>query len=188
MKELEELAKLLSKRNKVDSRISDIIMRPAITGHIGEYIASKLFDIKLEKSAPVESYDGKFSSGGLIGKTVNIKYYPKKENILDLKPAGSNQPDYYLVLTGPQSKAVSSRGTTRPLLIEYVFLFDSLDLLQRLKERGVKIGIATSVISELWKLAEIYPKNINSSINLKDSKLKALRHFGNYTTPNSQKV
>ena len=65
MKELEELAKLLSKRNKVDSRISDIIMRPAITGHIGEYIASKLFDIKLEKSATVDPLMKNLSAGGV---------------------------------------------------------------------------------------------------------------------------
>jgi hypothetical protein len=38
-----------------------------------------------------------------------------------------------------------SLGGTRPLVIEEVFLFDGPGLVSRLQERGVRIGVATSV-------------------------------------------
>ena len=48
---LNHLAKLLSNRNSIDKEIGDIIGRPALTGHIGEYIAANVFDIALSESA-----------------------------------------------------------------------------------------------------------------------------------------
>ena len=44
---LGELAQLIRKRNEIDNKISNIINRPSEKGHIFEYIASKLFPIKL---------------------------------------------------------------------------------------------------------------------------------------------
>jgi hypothetical protein len=54
--DLEELAKLLHQRNEIEDRISRIIVRPALNSHIGEYLASKLFNIKLEDSNLKISY------------------------------------------------------------------------------------------------------------------------------------
>jgi hypothetical protein len=48
MDNLKELANLIEKRNEIDRKIADIIQRPAIPGHIGEFIASRVFDIQLE--------------------------------------------------------------------------------------------------------------------------------------------
>jgi len=48
---LRELATLLAERNRTEQAITAIINRPAALGHIGEFIASSIFDIALEKSA-----------------------------------------------------------------------------------------------------------------------------------------
>lgn len=177
MNEIEKLAQLIKQRNQIDNQITEIINRPALTGHIGEYIASKIFDIELEKSASAKSYDGKFRKGNLKGKTVNIKFYPKKENLLDVKDINSQPPDYYLVLTGPNSKEINSIGKTRELVINYVFLFESDDLLEKLKKRNVNIGVATSVISDYWDLVEIYPKQKKKLIKLSKEKINQIQLF-----------
>ena len=81
-------------------------------GHLGEWIASAVFDIELEPSATTATVDGRFRSSKLQGKPVNIKWYPKREALLDLTEADGL--DYYLVMTGPTAPAVSSRGGVRP--------------------------------------------------------------------------
>lgn len=177
MKEIVELSKLIEQRNNIDYQIKEIINRPAITGHIGEFIASKIFAIELMTSASAKSIDGKFRTGDLEGKTVNIKFYPKKENTLDVKDKNSQPPDYYLVLTGPCSKELSSLGKTRPLGINFVYLFESNDLLHKLKKRKVKIGVATSVLQDYWNLAEIYPEQRVKSIQISSEQKRLLALF-----------
>jgi len=176
MKKLERLAKLVHTKNRIDDKIAEIIGRPSLIGHVGEYIASEIFKIGLEQSAVEKGIDGRFTQIPLKGQTVNIKFYAKRENLLDINPDYS--PDYYLVMTGPKSGAVSSRGATRPWLISSVYLFNSQKLMNELKNRGVKIGIATSVISKLWGEAEIYPNQRNSTIPLSEEQVRQLRLFG----------
>jgi hypothetical protein len=50
-----------------------------------------------------------------------------------------------------------SVGQDRPFRVEKVYSFDAAVLLKQLRERGVKIGIATSVPNEFWRAAEIFP-------------------------------
>jgi hypothetical protein len=125
---------------------------------VGEYIAAGVFDIALHESASAAGSDGLFRHGPLAGKTVNIKLYGKDEGLLDL-PREGVPADYTLVLTGPRSAAVSSKGTTRPVVITIVYLFDTNNLLATLRTKGVKIGVATSVRRHLWDAAEIFPKS-----------------------------
>jgi len=176
MKKLERLAGLIHAKNKIDDEIAEIIGRPSLTGSIGEYIASEIFKIELEQSAVEKGIDGRFTQGPLKEQTVNIKFYAKRENLLDINP--DHLPDYYLVITGPKSSPVSSRGTTRPWLISSVYLFNSQKLMNELKNRDVKIGIATSVISKLWDEAEIYPNQSNNIIPLSEGQVQQLRLFG----------
>ncbi len=176
MERLERLADLIRQRNNIEKAITDIIGRPALVGHVGEYIASKIFNIELEESATSRSIDGKFNDGALAGRTMNIKWYGKQENILDITP--DYLPDYYLVLSGPKSSAASSRGTTRPWKISSVFLFESEPLMERLEDRGVKIGIATSVRSNLWDEAMIYTEQRNKTLILSDNQKHQLALFG----------
>jgi hypothetical protein len=151
---LERLAELLRERNRISSEIATLIGRPALSSHIGEYIASKIFDVELYESATHKGADGQFRSGPLRGKTVNVKLYGKKEGLLDINHAPA---DYYLVLTGPDSPLVSSRGGDRPLIIEQAFIFKMGNLLNELRGRGVKIGVATIGKKDDWERAMIYP-------------------------------
>ena len=176
MKKLERLAELIHAKNRIDDEIAEIIGRPSLIVHVGEYIASEIFKIELEQSAVEKGIDGRFTQGPLKGQTVNIKFYGKRENLLDINI--DHLPDYYLVLTGPKSSAVSSRSATRPWLISSVYLFNSQKLMSELKNRGVKIGIATSIISKLWDEAEIYPNQRNSTMPLSEEQVRQLRLFG----------
>lgn len=87
MEKLKELAELLRKRNEIDSAISSVIGRPAMSGHLGEFIAARIFDIHLAESATNKGTDGQFKNGPLAGKSVNIKLYGKQEGLLDINPA-----------------------------------------------------------------------------------------------------
>lgn len=169
------LAELIRKKNEIDKAISVLIGRPAMFGHTGEYIASKVFDIKLNISASQKGIDGVFQSGELAGATVNVKWYTRQEGLLDINPDGL--PDYYLVLTGPRSPAASSRGAVKPWLIRQVFIFDARMLVAAVAKRGVKIGIATSVNKELWKKAKVYPESNNHLFILSDGQRKMVSLF-----------
>lgn len=170
------MAGLIKTRNAIDSEIAAVIDRPASIGHIGEFIASQVFGIALEKSAVNKGHDGRFVDGPLAGKTVNVKFYGKWESMLDVNPDGIS--DYYLVLAGPKADSMTSRGGTRPLVIESVFLFESGPLLNALRARGVKIGIATSVGKGLWESAEIYPTPRNGTLVLSNEHRAMLAQFG----------
>ncbi len=171
---LKSLANAIKQKNTADAEIARTFGRPAERSHAGEYIAAKIFGIELERSASTKGIDGRFVGGNLAGKTVNIKWYGKWENILDISTESG--PDFYLVMTGPELVSLSSRGGIRPWLISYVFLFDSTRLLQDLK--NVKLGIATSVKKQLWKMAEIYPTQRNSQLILSAEQQNLLKLFG----------
>lgn len=170
-----DLASLLAERNAVDATIAAIIGRPAQVGHLGEYVAGEIFGIQLEASAVQAGYDGRFRDGPLAGKTVNIKMYGKREGLLDINE--KNVPDFYLVLAGPKSSQLTSKGSTRPFVIKEVFLFDAPALIERVRERGVKIGVATSVISSEWEAALIFPPPSKAPLVLADYQLGLLRLF-----------
>ena len=120
MSNLKQLASLLVRRNAIDEKITALIDRPAIRGHVGEWIAQEIFGVTLAEAATQKGFDGRFADGPLAGKTVNVKWYGKLERMLDIKPDADL--DYYLVLTGPKATTVISRGQTRPWVIEDVFL------------------------------------------------------------------
>jgi hypothetical protein len=71
--EVAQIARLLIERNAIDDAIAAIIARPVATGHLGEWIASQVFDIELEQSAVTAAIDGRFGSGPLQCDTVNVK-------------------------------------------------------------------------------------------------------------------
>jgi hypothetical protein len=172
---LARAAALLRERNAIDAELARLIQRPMTSGHLGEWIAAQIFDIKLEASAVAAGIDGRFRSGLLQGRTVNIKWYLKREGLLDTTESAVL--DYYLVLTGPPSVAVSSRGTTRPWCIEALFLFDARQLRSEQIGRGVKLGVASSVIKQQWAAAEIYPSATNPQLAVTSQQTEQLRLF-----------
>ena len=44
-KNLQEIAELMKARNRIDDSVSRIIGRPAITSHVGEFVASEIFGL-----------------------------------------------------------------------------------------------------------------------------------------------
>ena len=175
MHELQYLADLLRVRNATEQAITRVIGRPALPGHIGEFIASRIFAIELEESATHPGYDGRFQTGRLQSKTVNVKMYGKREGALDIKP--SALPDYYLVLTGPKASTASSKDQTRPWVVSEVFLFDAPALVGRLRTRGVRIGIATSVTVKEWDSARIYPVSDQAPLALTEEQIAEVQLF-----------
>jgi hypothetical protein len=151
MDALSRLADLLRRRNEIDADIANVIGRPAERGHVGEFIAAAVFDIALHDSATHAGSDGVFRSGRLAGRSVNVKLYGAQEALLDVKK--EHAPDIYLVLTGPVRAAMSSRGLTRPLVIQHVYVFEHAALVGA----GVKPGVAASVRKALWAAAEVWP-------------------------------
>ena len=170
------LADLIRTRNAVSKQITALTGRPAQIGHVGEFIAAQLFDIALEPSATNKGFDGRFRSGALAGKTVDVKWYAKREGIVDLRL--DDLPDYYLVLTGPHDAVLTSRGESRPWLIESVYLFEARTLVDAIARRGVKVGIATSVANEYWHQAEVYPTSRSGQFQLTAEQRAALALFG----------
>jgi hypothetical protein len=172
---LQELADLIRQRNAISKEITRIIGRPGLIGHLGEFIAATVFNIALETSAVNRGFDGRFKSGPLLGKSVNIKWYGKQEGLLDIR--SDAVPDFYLVLTGPRTKVLHSRGDDRPWFIDSVFLFEAIPLVERLRARQVKLGVATSVRTEFWKLAEVFPSARNNSLPLSSEQCAMLSLF-----------
>jgi hypothetical protein len=173
---LRRIAKLLEDRNEIDKQIAVITERPMTSGHLGEWIAVQVFDIELEASASATAIDGRFRSGPLEGRTVNVKWYLQREGMLDMTT--SDLLDDYLVMTGPVSPATSSHRRTRPWRIDGVYLFDAATLHTDLIGRGARVGTASSIRTELWAQAEIYPKPTNPRMPLSAEQREALQLFG----------
>lgn len=176
---IEQLAELLKQRNEIDKFLSQLIGRPASPGHVGEFIAAEIFDIELHPSATTKASDGIFRSGPIGGRTVNVKLYGKRSSLLDLvsSPNPADHPDFYLVLTGPTSNATTSRGALLTTAIDNVYLFNSYDLVQEQLRRGVKLGIASSMVNRSWQAAMIYPTSINTQLVLNARQRELLSLF-----------
>jgi uracil DNA glycosylase superfamily protein len=173
--DLTAVADLLRRRNEIDAAIAGIIDRPMTSGHLGEWIAAHIFGITLEHGAANPVFDGRFRDGPLQGQTVNIKWYLKQEGLLDMTESAAL--DFYLVLAGPRSAAVSSRSSTRPWRIDAAYLFCAADLLAQQRARGVKTGVASSVPQAQWQAAEIYPVARNPLLPLTPDQISLLQLF-----------
>jgi hypothetical protein len=178
---LARAAALLHERNAIDAELARLMQRPMTSGHLGEWIAAQVFNIELEPSAVAAGIDGRFRAGTLQGRTVNIKWYLKHEGMLDTTK--SAELDYYLVLTGPPAAAGSLRGGTRPWCIDAAFLFDARQLHSEQIDRGVKLGVASSVIKQQWANAEIYPSATNPLLTLTPQQTEQLSLFALSQSP-----
>jgi hypothetical protein len=173
--EVAHIARSLAQRYAIGDTIAVVIQRPMTAGHLGDWIAAQVFDIELEQSAVTAAIDGRFRSGPLQGRTVNVEWYLKQEGLLDMSEPSA--PDYYLVLTGPRSAALTSRGGIRPWRIDHVYLFHAPTLLTEQRARGVKTGVAASVLKAHWNAAEMYPLARNPLLPLGERETELLRLF-----------
>jgi hypothetical protein len=170
-----EIGDLLRDRNAIDAKIAAVTQRPMTAGHLGEWLAAQIFDVELETSAVATAIDGRFRSGPLRGRTVNVKWYLKQEGLLDT--TDHEALDFYLVLTGPVAPAASSKGGTRPWCIERVYLFDARRLRDEQTARGIKSSVAASVRKAQWSAAEIYPSPTNGVLALSERQRQLLGLF-----------
>jgi hypothetical protein len=129
----------------------------------------------MEASAVTAATDGRFRAGPLRGRSINVKWYLKREGMVDI--VESSALGYYLVLAGPASAAMSSRGARRPWYIEAVYLFDAKQLLDEQQARGAKTGIASSVRAEQWAAAEIYPRATKPALLVSPVQAELLKLF-----------
>ena len=58
MSHLEQLASLLARRNAIDEEIAALIDRPAIKGHVGEWIAQEIFKVTANQAFANHPSDG----------------------------------------------------------------------------------------------------------------------------------
>ena len=174
--DLRKLAEMIHRKNLVDSEIARHVGRPAQLGSVGEYIAARIFAIDLFESATHADSDGVFLQGQLAGRTVNVKWYPRRENLVDLKPECAC--DFHLVMTGSFRAAGRATGTERPWLITAVYLFETQRLIAELRQRDVRIGVAASVREYQWRTAEIYPQSNNPRLVLGEQQRALLALFG----------
>jgi hypothetical protein len=86
---------------------------------------------------------------------MNPKWYLKREGLLDM--SASPALDCHLVLTGPESAAASSRGSTLPWSVDAVCLIDAHQLDDHQTARGEN-WCCPSVLSAQCYAAEIYPR------------------------------
>ena len=70
------------------------------------------------------------------------------------------------------------------MVVRRVYLFEAQSLFSILSERGVKIGVATSVAKAYWEDAELFPQNRNHSIELTDEQLKMINAFAGTAVDN----
>ena len=101
-----------------------------------------------------------------------VKTYSRNEWILDFS---GHHCDYYLVMTGPPGPA-----RDRAWVVEAVYLFDTPDLLAKLRSRRIKIGVATSVLLEDWEDARIFPARSAAPLRLTKAQAAALKLFGSH--------
>ena len=176
--ELAQLAQLLAARDALDSRIAELVGRSARPGDVGEFIAARVFDLELAVTATQAGYDGIFRSGPLAGRTVNVKTYGDVLGGLDI---GAHPCDYTLVLTGPPRGGTAGVRHHR-WRISGVYLFEMVQLLATLTERGVKIGIATSLRKADVEAARIFPPSDRSPLQLSADQVRLLRLFAGTAT------
>jgi hypothetical protein len=146
-----ELADLLRHRDELDHQIGHIVGHCARPGDVGRIIAAHVFDIRLAESATVPGHHGWFRSGPLGGRTVNIKTYGDARAGIDI---GLHPCDTILVLSGPRRQtSVQHRGWG----VSAAYLFETDRLLATLRNRGVKLGVATCLRKADLDAVQVFP-------------------------------
>jgi hypothetical protein len=176
------VAKLLRQRNEMDGEITRIINRPVVGGHLAAWLANELFDIDLEPAGSAKALGGRFTSGALATKTVNIQWIGERNGHLD--SIASGQPDFCLVFTGPKALALTREGVVRAMRIDACYLFDARLLRARQLARGANganganDATASSVLAAEWEAAEIFPRHNNALLRVDSEAARLLGLFG----------
>jgi len=175
VQKLLRLADLIETRNQEDELISCLIGRPPLRRDLALFLASCIFDIKLELPPSCNQFDGRFRSGPLAEKTVIVQWRPEHDGSIDIKP--DYVPDAYLVFVGPRSDPAAPPAA-RPLVIQEVFVFDGRSLVQGQLARHEPLGPASVVPSRIWDAARVYRTCRWSPLTLSTLQVYILERFG----------
>lgn len=176
MPDLPRLAELLRARNTVESNIANLLQCEVDLNIVGEQIAASIFGIRFVPATAPGQSAGVFTCPTLAGKTVEVRWYLRREGILNIHTDPA--PDYTLVLAGPKFDPSEARALVDPWIITSAYLFHMPELFNMLRTRGVRIGPRISVNSHLWEQAEIFPSSPNSALVLTNEQLRLLQLFG----------
>ena len=176
MTDLSRLAELLHARNTVESNIANLLGGAVNLNTVGEYIAASIFEIRLLPTVQHHEFAGIFAGGPLAGGSVDVQWYPRREGSMYVH--SSLTPDYYLVLAGPRQESSTARAHVNPWIIASVHLFAGPKLLAALHERQVQLGAHTSVITQIWEQAEIFPRPHSPLLTLTSEQRQLLALFG----------
>lgn len=176
MSKLSRLAELLRAHNTVESNIANLLECEVDLGSVGGQIAATIFGIRLIPTSSPNGLVGIFTNQALMGKTVDVRWYPRREGFLSIHTDPA--PDYTLVLAGPKLDPNEARALVNPWIITSVYLFRMPDLLNALRARGVRVGPRVSINSHLWEQNEIFPVQHSSTLVLTDEQRDMLKLFG----------
>ena len=166
MDDLTLLVSVLRVNSASSQAVRDVLERLGSSGNIGELLAKNLFAVQHERAISRASFAGRFGSGKLAGQTVKVTYNATRTWQI---PIGEpNQyPNYYLVFAGPKDTGAKDSGRVRQARFKEAFLFEAAPLIQRLREQGTRLRPnATSVKTEEWEAARIYPGHEGSPLRL----------------------
>jgi hypothetical protein len=170
------VARLIRQRNEMDGEITRIINRPVVGGHLAAWLANELFDVDLEPVGSADTLDGRFTSGALATRTVNIQWIGERNGYFDT--TSSDQPDFRLVFTGPKALALTREGVVRAMRIDGCYLFDDRLLRAQQLARGASVGAPSSVPAAEWEAAEIFPRPNNPLLRVDPEAVRLLDLFG----------
>lgn len=118
-----EIARLLSERNSIDAKLGQIIDRPTTSGHLGEWIASEVFDIKAGRKPILASADVHFEREMWpIGSPTDDEFGPRcrqathqlHDGLSEVKPAmraqGSHNRPHSSIETSLEGDAAGRQG------------------------------------------------------------------------------
>lgn len=176
MSNLSHLAELVRARNAVESNIANLLGSAVNLDTVGEFIAANVCGIRLIPSVQHNEFAGIFTNAALMGKTVDIRWYTRREGFLNVHTDPT--PDYTLVLAGPKLDQNEARALVNPWIITSVYLFHTQELLHTLRTRSVRVGPRVSVNSQLWEQAEIFPTPRNHLFVLTTEQHQLLQLFG----------
>jgi hypothetical protein len=176
MSNLSRLAELLRARTTVESNIANLLKCEVDLSNVGEHIAARIFGIRLIPATGQTGLVGIFTNPALMGKTVDVRWYPRREGYLNIHTDPA--PDYTLVLAGPKIDPNEARALANPWIITSVYLFQMQELLSTLRTRGIRVGPRVSINTHLWEQAEIFPHQHNPGLILADEQRQLLKLFG----------
>jgi len=175
MSDLPRLAELLRARNTVESNIAKLLECEVTLSNVGEHIAACIFGIRLIPTTSQTGFVGIFTTPTLKGKTVDVRWYPRRGGYLNIHTDPA--PDYTLVLAGPEIEQNEARALVNPWVITSVHLFHMQELLSALRSRGIRVSPRVSINTHLWEQTEIFPRQHNPGLILADEQRQLLKLF-----------